>query len=124
MGIGPGYRHRTSTEAYSEGYQAGVASSNNYTRTTGNPDPNNYKILDFNVCHKSVVLKIKYLDCTNYEGSKILVYRNIDLRTVLTQSNGIDPHFNKPSKGSVYPFARFEPTEDGWKAALALAASL
>lgn len=81
----------------------------------GNPDPKNFQILEvyaepLNAC----AVKIKYPDAKNYEGIKILVYHHP--WRIVQETKILDPHFcNNPQ--CVSPFARFEPTEKGWKLA-------
>ena len=98
---------------------------NNYA-TLQNPDPNNYSIIDSayysKLTHDVLVVRIKYPDCTNYEGVKILVYENVSLDDLKSQKS-IDPHFSE-NKKYYSPIARFEPTEKGWKNANNFAKSL
>jgi hypothetical protein len=77
-----------------------------------NPDPNNYKILKSKTIGKFLIIEIQYLDCTNYEGKKILIFDSCDMVDLLVQK-AIDPHFSD-NKGFHSPIARFEPTEKGW----------
>lgn len=86
------------------------------TTTLPNPNPNNYTILDKVRIGKHLVIKIQYHDCTNYEGVKILLYRNTTLLSLVKQK-AIDPHFSNNKKYKS-PFARFEPTEEGWETAI------
>jgi hypothetical protein len=87
-----------------------------------NPDPLRYEILK-NVSKKDLLLiKIRYLDCVNYEGNKILLYKNVTLDQLKAQKY-IDPHFSE-SKNYHSPIARFEPTEFGWTLGLATMFSL
>ena len=84
-----------------------------------NPNPYIYRILTHKKIGQCLVVKIKYLDCTNYEGVKILVYKGIDIGKLRKQIK-IDPHF---SENKMYhsPIARFVPTEEGWTMACVLA---
>lgn len=66
-----------------------------------------------------VAVKIRYPDCTNYEGVKILVFRST-VQSVRAQRR-IDPHFGRGDL--TYPIARFQPTAEGWQDALAYAES-
>lgn len=77
-----------------------------------NPDPNNYKIIRGYEYNNHLIVEIKYLDCTNYEGRKILFYENCTLLDLMKQKS-IDPHFSENKKFHS-PTARFEPTEKGW----------
>ena len=76
-----------------------------------NPDPTNYKIKKCRRLGKYLIVKIQYLDCINYEGIKILVYKTT-LEKLKAQKY-IDPHFCD-NKKFISPIARFVPTEEGW----------
>jgi hypothetical protein len=64
----------------------------------------------------AVVAEVRYPDCTNYDGRKILVYADTDAVELRSRTT-LDPHF-APHGG---PLARFEPTRRGWCMALAVA---
>lgn len=83
-----------------------------------NPKPDNYKILKSFEVNNWLLIEIKYLDCINYEGNKILLYKNCNLEKLKKQKL-IDPHFSE-NKQYYSPFAKFEPTIDGWNTALKL----
>lgn len=81
-----------------------------------NPNPKRWELLDKAEYSKYYVLKVRYLDATNFDGVKIMVYhgryRHVDY---------LDPHFeNSPSS----PIARFKPNEGGWELAKAFAKAL
>lgn len=85
-----------------------------------NPNPDKYDILDkYEYTNNSctyVVLLIKYVGCTNYEGQKILLYQNCTFMDLMFQKT-LDPHFcDNPNH--IYPIARFIPTLEGWEMAL------
>jgi hypothetical protein len=82
------------------------------------PNPNNYDIIGHLESNGWLLIKIKYLDCTNYEGMKILLFKDVTVMDLLKQKS-IDPHFSENKKYKS-PFARFEPTESGWFAAKSL----
>lgn len=84
-----------------------------------NPDPNNWEIVEYAQRGLSLVVKIRYPNCTNYEGMKILFYRECTLGDLRKQKL-IDPHFSN-NEDYHSPFARFEPTERGWRTAVQLA---
>jgi hypothetical protein len=86
-----------------------------------NPDPARFKIMKARVVKDHVVMMVRYPDCTNYEGKKILFFRNTSLKDVVDATR-LDPHFCPEDHLS--PFARFEPTNDGWAAAIKMAATL
>ncbi len=53
-----------------------------------NPNPLNYKIINYSHEGRFLVVLIEYPDCTNYEGKKILVYEGIyNIETLLSQKN-------------------------------------
>lgn len=86
--------------------------------TFPNPNPNNYKIekLILHLDKGYVLVLINYPDCTNFEGNKILVYKNVDPSTIIN-AKFLDPHFcNNDEHPS--PIARFIPTDEGWEMAL------
>jgi len=91
--------------------------------TTGNPNPDNYKIVRASEVGSSLVVEIKYHDCTNYEGKKVLVFENLTLLDLVNQKS-IDPHFFPSGSKYKSPIARFEPTERGWEWARSFAATL
>lgn len=84
-----------------------------------NPNPANYSILRSKILNNHLVIEIKYHDCTNYEGRKIMLYDDCTLEELIEQKL-IDPHFCD-NKNYFSPIARFEPTESGWNNACALA---
>jgi hypothetical protein len=85
-----------------------------------NPDPLNFRILDLEQVGNQVVAKIKYPDCTNFEGVKVCVFANTTCAE-LKGRRSIDPHFSEAGTG---PIARFEPTIRGAKLACELAVSM
>ena len=80
-----------------------------------NPKSDNYEIKQHLQLGVYLIIKIRYLDCTNYEGNKILVFKNCTLKKLLKQKL-IDPHFSNNKKFHS-PIARFEPTKTGWSLA-------
>lgn len=86
-------------------------------RINQNPNPYIFEINSIVKIGNHCILKIKYPNCTNYEGMKILVYKDTKPKQVY-EMNKIDPHFCENCKPS--PFARFEPTEEGMNAAMEL----
>jgi hypothetical protein len=82
----------------------------------GNPDPFNYNIIKCEQTGPWLLLKVVYPDCMNFEGNKILLFHGTTLVDLINQ-RGVDPHFTD-LPGVKAPFARFEPTERGWAAAL------
>lgn len=88
---------------------------------TGNPDPKNFVIMKESRFGEALALEVRYPDCRNYEGRKIMVYRAVSSDEILRRNQGtMDPHFS----GNLFrmsPVARFEPTAEGWAMAVALA---
>jgi len=62
------------------------------------------------------ILKVRYLDCTNFEGRKIMVYEGKFDKNV----KELDPHFQE--KGG--PIARFRPDVKNLHRAIKFAKSL
>lgn len=86
------------------------------------PEPEKrHQILQLYVCGRFVVAAVRFLDSTNYEGLKCLVYEarveDIERATFL------DPHFCETGRHLV-PIARFEPTDRGWEMACSLVVQL
>lgn len=93
-----------------------------YTSPSGNPDPSRWKAIRWTAVGPHLLIELKYLDCKNYEGRKILFYKNWTLEELAKQGR-IDPHFSDEKIGRS-PFARFEPTDEGWFAGILLGNSL
>ena len=85
-------------------------------RPSGNPDPSRWERLDCQRFPNAFVLKVRYLDATNFGGVKILVFEG-PYRHIAP----MDPHFQE---GPDSPVARFIHTDYGWLLALRLAVSL
>lgn len=95
----------------------------NYSKPPeGNPDPKNYKIVKAEEHGTYLIVQIKYPDCKNYEGNKILVFKNLTLIDLVNQKE-IDPHFFQDPK-IASPVARFVPTDEGWGMAVMLATTM
>ena len=98
------------------GVTPGLFSSSSFDNKSqsliGMPNPENYKIIKSAQIIDNLVIMIRYLDCTNYEGKKILVFKNCT-REKLEKQKIIDPHFSE-NKEYHSPHARFEPTPRGW----------
>jgi hypothetical protein len=81
-----------------------------------NPNPARFTILRTLQVGRSVVAEVRYPDCTNYEGHKVLVYADTDASALRSRTT-LDPHFARHGG----PVARFEPTERGWNLAVEVA---
>ena len=89
----------------------------------GNPNPLRFEILRVATQGSALVAEVKYPDCTNYEGRKILLFKGNMTEEKLRRLSTLDPHFtDDPQTPS--PIARFEPTPYGWAMARSLAALL
>ena len=84
-----------------------------------NPDPRKFKIEKSSKLNSILIILINYEGCTNYEGNKILVFKDIEIDDLKRQGS-IDPHFSE-NKEFHSPIARFEPTARGWGMAHTLA---
>mgnify|MGYP003651710288 CR=1 FL=1 len=82
------------------------------------PDPTKFTVDAEKQVGNHLVLRLRYDDATNYEGKKILVFKNVTYMDIVRKNNGvIDPHFSDTRK-FISPYARFEPTDEGWRMAL------
>lgn len=79
------------------------------------PDPSNFEIVEEAIVGDYLILKVNYPESDNYEGDKILVFKEPDVSKILeTNKDVLDPHFtNNPNVYS--PIARFRPTDAGWE---------
>jgi len=91
-------------------------------QTLGNPKPHNFEIIKSQQYDRNyLVALIKYPDCTNFEGHKILVMQNMPQARLYTFVR-IDPHFCLCD--ALELIARFRPTPTGWKLACEFAEML
>ncbi len=81
-----------------------------------NPNPLRWKLVKLEQYSNAYVMEVKYLDCTNFEGNKIMVYAG-----QYKHQENLDPHFGEDSDS---PLARFKPDKNGWKNAIKFAESL
>lgn len=89
----------------------------NYAVTSvPNPDPSRWELLDRKQFPEAYVLKVRYLDCTNYEGVKLLVFKG-----QYKEREYLDPHFSEDKDS---PIARFRPDKEGRRLAFTLAGSI
>jgi len=89
-------------------------------KLVSNPDPTKYRILREKRINNFIILKINYTESINYEGNKILVFKNHSLLDIVNQKEGIDPHFSD-NNNLISPIARFRPDDEGWNMAVFLA---
>ena len=76
------------------------------------PDPEVFDILDIQVGNKYVLVIVKYKNCTNFEGTKVLLIKDTTVDEIRNMKT-LDPHFLESNK----IIARFRPDEDGMKLA-------
>lgn len=81
------------------------------------PNPTNFIIKDYKEKNGNLVILVHYPNCINYEGKKILFFKNTTWNVVKILTE-LDPHFTEES--TIKPFARFEPTFEGWLCAVSL----
>jgi len=107
---------RVSSSSYDKERKMGVGFSWSRdvapNKNPGNPNPREYRIKRHWIYKNYLVIQIKYYGCTNYEGNKILVFKNATVDD-LKRQKVIDPHFSE-NKTFLSPIARFEPTQTGW----------
>lgn len=86
------------------------------------PRPENYQIIATEGIGRCLVVVVKYFDCKDYDGRKLLLYDNVTLSQLRAQ-RVLDPHF---VDGGPYrsPIARFPPTAKGHAMARILAHAL
>ena len=88
-----------------------------YKISTVDPNPSNFIVKRFAEHNGNLAVEVNYPNCTNYEGNKIIAYKDC-IYWDFEKLKEVDPHFSE--RGLIRPFARFEPTEEGWKAAILL----
>jgi len=81
------------------------------------PNPAKFMIRKYNEQNGNLAILINYPNCKNYEGEKIIVFKNTTWEDVKNLKE-IDPHFT--DEATIKPFARFEPTTEGWLSAVSL----
>lgn len=84
-----------------------------------NPDPKRWFIMSAEQFEHAHVLTVKYLDATNFEGIKVMVY--LGKFPGLEALGELDPHF---AESGYTPIARFRPTPEGIAMARAFAGCL
>jgi len=84
--------------------------------TPPNPDPFRYKVLQYKQVRQFLLVIVEYEGCTTFEGKKILVYKDVDIKK-LSKQESLDPHFSD-NTAFYSPIARFIPTVEGWQMAI------
>lgn len=83
-------------------------------RYPNDPDPKIFEIIQTCESGDFLVARVKYPNCTNYEGEKILVFEGLTAKQ-LKEMNFLDPHFLKTNVNLI---ARFRPSYNGWHNAI------
>ena len=78
------------------------------------PNPSIFNIKKHIEKNGHTIVWINYPNCKNYEGNKIIFFKDTTFYQIYNLSE-IDPHFT--DLNVIKPFARFEPTVEGWKVA-------
>lgn len=83
-------------------------SSSPYAAPNSNPDPTKFEILEERAVNGYLILLVKYPNCTNYEGKKLMVFKGYKASWHLLQDTKgqLDPHFSRERWS---PVARFKP---------------
>lgn len=76
------------------------------------PNPSSFIIKRHIEQYGHTIIWINYPNCKNYEGDKIILFKNTTFQQIEALTE-IDPHFTELD--TIKPFARFEPTKEGWK---------
>lgn len=95
MGIGPSYK-----SCYTHP-----------TATIPNPNPLKFKVLAYSLFPPYLIVLVEYVGCTNFEGKKIMIYKNVFLTEIL-HAKSLDPHFQDQRFS---PIVRLSPGEEGWQ---------
>lgn len=91
------------------------------------PNPDEFKIVDYEQVDKHLVLKVRYPSCKKcaYDQCKVMVFLNATMKRALAWTR-IDPHFREEKNASPEapsPAARFPASLEGWSDAIAYARS-
>lgn len=91
------------------------------------PNPDEFKIVDYEQVDKHLVLKVRYPSCKRcaYDQCKVMVFLDATMKKALAWAR-IDPHFREEKDaglGAPSPVARFPASNEGWADAIAFARS-
>jgi hypothetical protein len=119
MGVGPSYVKGSGHVCYDSGDQVRKDMQKKIDEVRAeleaarrvNPDPSNWELLEDVSFGLYIAVKLRYPNCTNYEGVKVLVYKAT--LSQLVKQKSLDPHFSN-QESYLSPIARFEPTDRGW----------
>lgn len=89
------------------------------------PNPDQYKIVDYEQVDKHLVLKVRYPSCVrcSFDQCKVMVFFNVTMKQALGWTR-IDPHFRADKDAGLEapsPVARFPASAEGWTDALGYA---
>src|SRR5258707_315246 len=62
-----------------------------------NPNPKNWRLIKSQTIGRYYIIEVNYPDCTNYEGNKILMFKDTTWNNLRNQG-AIDPHFSDNKK--------------------------
>lgn len=79
------------------------------------PNPAKFTIKNHYENNGNIAIVVNYPNCKNFEGNKIIVFKNATWEQICNLKE-IDPHFI--DSDTIKPYARFEPTTDGWLSAV------
>ncbi len=95
------------------GVTSGLFCASNPTQPAPNPRPDRYELIGMFQFQHAHLLVVKYLDCTNFEGHKLMVFEG-----QYKPREYLDPHFSNDGNS---PIARFKPDYHGYKLAVEFA---
>jgi hypothetical protein len=75
-----------------------------------------FSIINHKEMNGNLAVRIRYKNCKNYDGEKILVIRGMTMEAFISYTKyNYDPHFLWNNNELI---ARFRPTEEGWLLAI------
>ena len=83
---------------------------NENTDTSPEPNPFRFEILDEHEELRTIALKVRYPNATEFNGIKILVY-DITHKDWIHNTKKLDPHF---LEGEISPLVRLKGNDLGW----------
>lgn len=91
------------------------------------PNPDEFRIVDFEEVDKHLVIKVRYPSCKrcSYDQCKVMVFLNVTMKKALAWAR-LDPHFREEKDAGLAapsPVARFPASAEGWSDAIAYARS-
>lgn len=91
------------------------------------PNPDEFKIVDYEQIDKHLVLKVRYPSCVrcSFDQCKVMVFLSVTMKQVLGWTR-IDPHFRAGKDVGLEapsPAARFPASSEGWADAITYAKS-